>query len=1496
MADKKAGANGKRANSTKSTKSTNGDRLQYFMQCCLLVRLTKYFHEFHEESYKKASDCRVNPSDKPFTIAFIIKMFTWNSEMAKGCSAEESERMTRLKDHYFAHVESARTSTTEQIKRLLGLVPHPSIFHFWLRMLVPSVKSFSCRVEDPQIVFNSFYAFCENLHNRLRDSDNPNVMDPCFEEMKSALKTWKSRCKIDKLADISLDKALLPIVIRRSVLESHPLYMCKKSVARFQSVCRYIFTTKQFDGADCTKKLDEYISKYLKKVDRYFNTESKTPPNFLAALPQDVTNKFRNIFLASDQTPITISETDNDKCAVNSDNNVYVNAYAAGSSSSSGQQQQQQQKQSVPTSPTSSSSQAQSVSSSDSSAPVTPVTPEPMVTQTVAVSMAPEVSMAPVLQTQLAPATTSEQETQSAVQNLIMCDTNTSFANSDPTASYVASVIQSSEPLATVSAYDGDNLNTLSNILDDFVSNPPPDVNILQTGSILEEVCRGDGDQRVSPQQQHGQQLVVQKYAVNENELLHYENYVTVDNQQQQQRSELEQQEQLEQQQSAEFQAPIDVSDAESDDGQQLPPSPAKTSPVVTAATTVVVSPGAAAKFNSNRNAFDMFNQKIIKKAKSIEDLGIGAANGVNSSITSGDKCHSIATTSSSSSSSNDSGMKRDASGVLKVNDTTGVTAAVNTPISASRQLQESTGNDLPNKDGRRVSSGRWGVGIASKRCVRISDSKNKKAYSSSESSDSEEEEERKSKSSRKSKSKKREYSSANNNNNDDDNDNDNDNDNNDDADASADSDSGSSSSGSDSESNDNDSDNDNSGSGSCSSDQETAAGDRRKAVPAKRFTKRKPSPDSVSKSATTYAATTTTSAAGTDPVVDRENSEVTSKETEVETLSGSEDEVQVVTSDSEAEMGPTKAKRRMTSAEGGHAVFTADLVKLKKKVESDMNSKLDALREQLTSERMAQLLAMEQKINTYCEKLVTATALAAHENAVSAAADAANMPPPPPPACPPPRPASYTSMSNGCRKKMSDQPMTVANFLKFMLHLDPHPIPYKTKLFPVPDFDNTQEFSHLPAYLLISKDDPALQTQDLRIISEHEFRYLLRCGFEWDQESDTRLKKCLNLGPDQTDCIDVNFYVNDFIVKIYNKLSEAALQNNLNSLTEILIFRFLSHIKQISGGSFTQASARANFLKQKNETEMAKETMTDRLCCIACQSARVQYGWLDIDKRKINLKFCSACMNNCKEKCLELCQQDTELQRAGIKIKTENDMRKYFMVVSYAGKKLSIKKGAKLVKSGASAVMATPRREAEYPDIDPAIVDVDLEDNCAVTSASTSGSSSKKRPAGTNKPKTSRPEPKPSTSSSPDKDTTRKAMEAIMASIPTSALATSDDCKKMVEAMMGTMNVKEIIKRVDKANEKKISDMKKELEQSSIALALQKKQYERQKKRVSSATLSPECYEPEAKKHKKSKSSSSKHSSSDSKGKGGSKSKSKSAKKHKSVEFVQDVDDDDDC
>ena len=278
---------------------------------------------------------------------------------------------------------NTRPSITEQIKRLLALVPHPSIFHFWLRMLVPSVKSFGCRVEDPQIVFNAFYAFCENLHNRLRDSDNPNVMDQRFETTKTALKAWKSKCKNDKLSDISLDKALLPIIIRRSVLESHPLYMCDKAVGKFHSICKDIFTKKQFDGDDCAQKLNDFISKYLRKVDRYFKNEAKNAkPNFLAALPQDVSSKFRLITLASDQSPIVVPVTnvDNDnsvdKCV--NDVNVIANANVNASSSSSGQQQlqQQEQQQSAPNSPSSSSSHAQSVSASNSSSPVTPVTPQ----------------------------------------------------------------------------------------------------------------------------------------------------------------------------------------------------------------------------------------------------------------------------------------------------------------------------------------------------------------------------------------------------------------------------------------------------------------------------------------------------------------------------------------------------------------------------------------------------------------------------------------------------------------------------------------------------------------------------------------------------------------------------------------------------------------------------------------------------------------------------------------------------------------------------------------------------------------------------------------------------------------------------------------------------------------------------------------------------------------------------------------------------------------
>ena len=1094
--------------------------------------------------------------------------------------------------------------------------------------------------------------------------------------------------------------------------------------------------------------------------------------------------------------------------------------------------------------------------------------------------MAPAVSMAPVLQTPHAP-TTSEQETQFAVHNLIMSDSNKSFLNSDPAATYVATLKRGSEPVTTVPAY-GDNLESLSNMLDDFVDNPP-DATLLQSGSILDAVCSGDNGQHLPQQTQ--QQQPVQKYSVNRNELLSFENYVSVD---QQQHSDLEQQQQREQQQSDAFQEPIDISDGESDN-EQLPPSPLTSPAKSSIVAAAVTSPGVAKPLNGkiNRHAFDLFKENTVKKAKSIEDLGIGAINknGGNSSITSGDNDHKIATTSSS-----DVGRKRAAGGELKVDfnvssanvsvskNTTDVTATVSTPISTPKQAQQQqsvdtnespkslfTGNALPNRDGRQTISGGRGVGIG-KRLIRISDS-NKKAYSS-DSSDSEEEEEKKNvtSSSRKN-NKKRGYDSANDNN-------------------SASSDSGSSSSG---DSSDNESDNNShsGGSGSCDSDEKNTAGDRQKAVPAKRFTKKRTSPATVAKSAPAPAP-----AVDAAPVVSCKNGKAPSKKPEAGTLSGSESEVEVVASDSEGEPGPTKAKRQMTAADGGHAVFTSDLIKLQRKVECNVDSKLEALREQLKNEHMAEFLAMEEKINSYCEKLVKATAMTAHANAVSAAADSVSMPPPPSPACPPPRPASYTSMSNGSRKKMSDQPMTVANFLKFMLHLDPHPIPHKSKLYPVPDFDNNQAFSHLPAYLLLNEDDPALKKQDLKIMSEKEFRYILRCGFEWDEESDIKLKKCLNLGPEQQDCVDVNFFVNDFIVRIYNKLSEAASQNNLTSLTEILIFRFLSHIKVISGGSFTQASARAHFLKEKRETEMARETMTDRLCCVACQSARVQYGWVDMAKRKLNLKFCSACMLNQKEKCLELCKNDSELQRAGIEIKTEKDMRKYFMIVSFAGKKLSIKKGAKLAKSGASAVMSTPRREADDPDINTVIVDSDVEDNCAdeTTSRVVSGAQKRPAPSDSNPP---RPDPQPSTSSAPDQDITRTALNTVLASIPNSALASSEDCKQIVDSMMGSMNVRKIIEQVEQANEQKIREMRRELEQSNIALALQKKQFELEQKRASE--LSQEPSEPPSKKQKKSRAQSKKSktttpSSSGSRGKGSS--RGRGSKKPKSVEFVDDQDD----
>ena len=283
---------------------------------------------------------------------------------------------------------------------------------------------------------------------------------------------------------------------------------------------------------------------------------------------------------------------------------------------------------------------------------------------------------------------------------------------------------------------------------------------------------------------------------------------------------------------------------------------------------------------------------------------------------------------------------------------------------------------------------------------------------------------------------------------------------------------------------------------------------------------------------------------------------------------------------------------------------------------------------------------------------------------------------------------AQSSPSSGGSRKKNANK--TVSDFLNNTFRLNVKALPHNGKQLPVPDLSKDEAFSHLPAYLMIEKDNPALKELNLQALTSTDFRYLLRWGANWDSEANEKLKHSLRLSDDD---IDVQFYMNDTITKIYNKLSASMEANQVNNLTEMIIFRLLSQIKEMSSGSFSQVSHHMNFKKQKTTANEVRETMTERLCCVLCQSARVQYGWYNKTEDKLVLKFCSACLYKEKATCVDLCAKDAAMIAHGFIVKDKSDLDKAFQLVSYGGKKMSIKKGFQVVKKGLTPVMATPYR-----------------------------------------------------------------------------------------------------------------------------------------------------------------------------------------------------------
>ena len=350
----------------------------------------------------------------------------------------------------------------------------------------------------------------------------------------------------------------------------------------------------------------------------------------------------------------------------------------------------------------------------------------------------------------------------------------------------------------------------------------------------------------------------------------------------------------------------------------------------------------------------------------------------------------------------------------------------------------------------------------------------------------------------------------------------------------------------------------------------------------------------------------------------------------------------------------------------------------------------------------------------------------------------------------------------------------------------------------------------------------------------------MLRCGFSWDQKAEQKLRKCLNLADDQQIEFNIEHYINDFLVKIYNKLSDAAKSNTLVNYTEILAFRMLSHMKDITHGSFTQARYKATFIKEKMETEAARESMTERLCCVACQSARVQFGWLDRKQRRLILKFCSTCMQNDSQKCIDMCQSDQEMKKAGVIVTNDSDLKKHFLLASYGGRKLSIKKGSKLVRNGGSAVQATPVRDDSFNyemGADAQVIDSDPEDISDDTEEA-SGSGSGSNTVTTPEPVSPVPYPQPSTSSASASPDAHTMVSNALASLSGQGFS-GNSSDPVVSSLMKNLDVTKAINAVNekmgqeqidhdlqfKMRERALDLQEKEIALKERELALQRKQ-----------------------------------------------------------------------
>ena len=284
-------------------KEQKPDRCDYFMRNCQTIRFTRHLHEYIEKDYKKEATLNNNMFSEYFTISFIIKFFTWNREVAKYGSSEEDVKLSELRDRHFKNVTCYSDNGREKCKTLLSFSIHPNILHVWLRCLIPCVKSFGTRLLDSQQVFNALHAFCEYLYDRLRDSESVNgsLMDEDFEDMKAEFRRLKRETKDDRLKHISLETALLPIVIRRTLPESHVLYLGGKEYKEFYNISRDIFGKK--DLGKCEEKVKKLIGKHQKRANKFFESKPDfSKANFLGNLPQTIVKLFKDIQLAPQQT------------------------------------------------------------------------------------------------------------------------------------------------------------------------------------------------------------------------------------------------------------------------------------------------------------------------------------------------------------------------------------------------------------------------------------------------------------------------------------------------------------------------------------------------------------------------------------------------------------------------------------------------------------------------------------------------------------------------------------------------------------------------------------------------------------------------------------------------------------------------------------------------------------------------------------------------------------------------------------------------------------------------------------------------------------------------------------------------------------------------------------------------------------------------------------------------------------------------------------------